>query len=108
MCFTGETFRLCLIKLTGDLRPRSVRKIHRTAEFGGLLYFFDRPLVQRLVYLNQQVLFINFDCLNVGVTAAQNAATQPEECGRHVAIAQCPFDVRADNLHPAKAGSDRT
>ena len=43
-----ETVPLCIIKLTGSLRSRSVGKIHRTAEFGDLLYFFDRALVQRL------------------------------------------------------------
>src|SRR4029077_20182250 len=88
--------------LSGSLRSRSARKIHRTAEFGGLPYFFDRALVQRLVYLNQHMLFINFDGLDLGVTAAQNAATQPEKYRSDVAIAQGPFDVRADDLRPPR------
>jgi hypothetical protein len=84
-------FRLRLpysLSLTRKLRSRDAGKIHRPAGFGGLPYFFDRALVQRLVDLNQHVLFINFDGLDLGVTTAQNAATQPKKYRCDVAIAR--------------------
>jgi len=48
----------------------------------------DEQILQRLVDLNQHVLFINFDGLDLGVTTAQNAATQPKKYRCDVAIAR--------------------